>query len=35
MPRAAELEIESGGHMSPLTNPEPVNDAIESFLAGA
>jgi pimeloyl-ACP methyl ester carboxylesterase len=25
-------EIEDGGHMSPLTNPEPVNAAIEAFL---
>ena len=33
MLRAAETEIASGGHMSPLTNPEPVNDAIETFLA--
>jgi pimeloyl-ACP methyl ester carboxylesterase len=32
LPNAARAEIESGGHMSPLTNPEPVNDAIEKFL---
>ncbi len=32
MPHAAESEIASGGHMSPLTNPEPVNEAIEAFL---
>ena len=32
LPHAAKAEIESGGHMSPLTNPEPVNAAIEKFL---
>jgi pimeloyl-ACP methyl ester carboxylesterase len=32
MPYAARTEIESGGHMSPLTNPQPVNVAIEKFL---
>jgi pimeloyl-ACP methyl ester carboxylesterase len=25
-------EVASGGHMSPLTNPDPVNDEIERFL---
>ena len=32
LPNATLVEIESGGHMSPLTNPEPVNAAIEHFL---
>ena len=32
LPDATLVEIESGGHMSPLTNPEPVNAAIEKFL---
>lgn len=32
LPDAALVEIESGGHMSPLTNPEPVNAAIAQFL---
>ena len=35
MPQAAKAEIESGGHMSPLTNPEPVNAAIDRFLCEA
>ncbi len=26
------VTIAKGGHMSPVTNPEPVNEAIESFL---
>ncbi|MBI4274955.1 MAG: alpha/beta hydrolase [Rhizobiales bacterium] len=34
LPNAVTAEIKSGGHMSPLTNPEPVNDAIEKFLMG-
>lgn len=33
MANAANAEIGSGGHMSPLTNPVPVNAAIEVFLA--
>lgn len=32
LPNASLAEIENGGHMSPLTNPEPVNDAIERFV---
>ena len=32
MPSAIQVEIAGGGHMSPLTNPEPVNAAIEDFL---
>jgi pimeloyl-ACP methyl ester carboxylesterase len=34
LPNAVRVEIEGGGHMSPITNPEPVNDAIERFLDG-
>lgn len=34
LPGSRLVEIEQGGHMSPLTNPEPVNAAIENFLAG-
>jgi pimeloyl-ACP methyl ester carboxylesterase len=34
LPNAARVEIASGGHMSPITNPEPVNEAIERFLDG-
>lgn len=34
LPNATRVEIQSGGHMSPLTNPEPVNEAIEAFLDG-
>jgi pimeloyl-ACP methyl ester carboxylesterase len=35
MAQAVRVEIDSGGHMSPLTNPEPVNRAIERFVTGA
>jgi len=34
LPNAVRVEIERGGHMSPITNPDPVNDAIEAFLDG-
>ena len=33
LPNARIAEVASGGHMSPLTNPDPVNDEIERFLA--
>jgi pimeloyl-ACP methyl ester carboxylesterase len=33
LPNVTKVEIENGGHMSPLTNPEPVNAAIEKFLS--
>ena len=32
VPSAMQVEIEGGGHMSPLTNPEPVNAAIDAFV---
>ncbi len=32
METAELIEIERGGHMSPVTNPEPVNAAIAAFL---
>ncbi|HKY86894.1 MAG TPA: alpha/beta hydrolase [Pseudorhodoplanes sp.] len=32
LPNATLVEIASGGHMSPLTNPEPVNEAVDRFL---
>jgi pimeloyl-ACP methyl ester carboxylesterase len=32
LPNARIAEVASGGHMSPLTNPDPVNDLIEQFL---
>jgi pimeloyl-ACP methyl ester carboxylesterase len=32
LPDPAFVEIPGGGHMSPLTNPEPVNAAVTSFL---
>lgn len=32
LPNAAFTEIADGGHMSPLTNPEPVNAAVDEFL---
>ena len=32
LPDARIAEVASGGHMSPLTNPDPVNDEIERFL---
>ena len=32
LPNRTLIEIEHGGHMSPLTNPDPVNAAIEAFL---
>jgi pimeloyl-ACP methyl ester carboxylesterase len=35
LPSVELVEIAEGGHMSPLTNPEPVNDAIETFIAGS
>lgn len=35
MSDADVAEIERGGHMSPITNPEPVNAAIARFLAAA
>jgi pimeloyl-ACP methyl ester carboxylesterase len=34
LPNAQIAEVASGGHMSPITNPDAVNDAIERFLAG-
>ena len=34
LPDATLVEIADGGHMSPLTNPEPVNAAIDQFLEG-
>ena len=34
LPNAAFTEIADGGHMSPLTNPEPVNEAVDAFLTG-
>ncbi|HWP24915.1 MAG TPA: alpha/beta hydrolase [Xanthobacteraceae bacterium] len=34
LPNAIRVTIERGGHMSPITNPEPVNNAIEAFLDG-
>lgn len=32
LPDPAFVEIADGGHMSPLTNPEPVNAAVDEFL---
>jgi pimeloyl-ACP methyl ester carboxylesterase len=32
LPNPHFVEIPDGGHMSPLTNPEPVNAAVEEFL---
>ncbi len=32
LPHPALAEIADGGHMSPLTNPAPVNAAVEEFL---
>ena len=32
LPNLTFVEIASGGHMSPLTNPEPVNAAVDEFL---
>ena len=32
LPNAAFVEIADGGHMSPLTNPDPVNEAVDEFL---
>jgi len=32
LPNPSFAEIADGGHMSPLTNPEPVNAAVEAFL---
>ena len=32
LPDPTFVEIASGGHMSPLTNPEPVNAAVDVFL---
>jgi pimeloyl-ACP methyl ester carboxylesterase len=34
LPNAVRVEIEHGGHMSPITNPDPVNAAIARFLDG-
>jgi pimeloyl-ACP methyl ester carboxylesterase len=33
MPRARYVEVRGAGHMAPLENPGPVNDAIRDFLA--
>ena len=33
IPGALLREVESGGHMSPLTNPDPVNAEIDRFLS--
>ncbi|MEQ8789148.1 MAG: alpha/beta fold hydrolase [Pirellulaceae bacterium] len=33
MPSAQYVEIADAGHMAPLEKPQPVNDAIRSFLA--
>jgi pimeloyl-ACP methyl ester carboxylesterase len=33
MPHVEKAEIDSGGHMSPLTNSKPVNATIERFLS--
>lgn len=33
LPRATQLRFETLGHMGPVTDPEPVNRAIEDFLA--
>jgi pimeloyl-ACP methyl ester carboxylesterase len=33
LPNVTLAEIDSGGHMSPITNPEPVNAAIARFIA--
>jgi pimeloyl-ACP methyl ester carboxylesterase len=35
MPAAEFAGIAQGGHMAPLTNPEPVNAAITRFLSRA
>ena len=35
LPNAQIAEVASGGHMSPITNPDAVNDAIERFLVAA
>jgi pimeloyl-ACP methyl ester carboxylesterase len=32
LPNHALAEVSHGGHMSPLTNPEPVNIAVSAFL---
>lgn len=32
LPKPTFVEIANGGHMSPLTNPEPVNAAVDAFL---
>jgi pimeloyl-ACP methyl ester carboxylesterase len=34
LPNRTLIEIGHGGHMSPLTNPEPVNAAVAAFLDG-
>lgn len=34
MPRAQFVEIADAGHMSPLENPHPFNDAVSSFQEG-
>jgi pimeloyl-ACP methyl ester carboxylesterase len=33
LPQATYREIEAAGHLAPLENPEPVNKAIDEFLA--
>lgn len=35
LPDAEAADIASGGHMAPIVNPDPVNDAIVAFLDGA
>ena len=32
LPNAQIAEVPSGGHMSPITNPDAVNDLIEQFV---
>ena len=33
LPNCELVEVAHGGHMSPLTNPDPVNAAIEAFVS--
>ena len=33
LPKVETVEFEKLGHMGPITHPEPVNEAIEKFLA--
>jgi pimeloyl-ACP methyl ester carboxylesterase len=35
LPDVEAADISSGGHMAPIVNPDPVNDAIVAFLDGA